>query len=109
MGIILKKKESNKSRYYKLVKSTIKNIYDKNRYNPFNQAYSLHSNKFTSRRTSTKLFFDENNNSGITWKFYLLQKLEPSQNDFNWKIELYNFINKETFPNQYIFQNRIFF
>ena len=109
MGIILKKKESNKSRYYKLVKSTIKNIYDKNRYNPFNQAYSLHSNKFTSRRTSTKLFFDENNNSGITWKFYLLQKLEPLTNDFNWKIELYNFINKETFPNQYIFQNRIFY
>ena len=109
MGIILKKKESNKSKYYKLVKSTIKNIYDKNRYNPFNQAYSLHSNKFASRRTSTKLFFDESNNNGITWKFYLLQKLEPSPNDLNWKIELYNFINTQNFPNQYIFQNRIFF
>ena len=109
-GLCFKKKETTDSKYYKLVKVSIKKIYDKNRYNPFNQAYSLLSNKFNLRRTSTKIIFKDSNNS-ITWKYYLLQKLESSsnENENSWKNSLYDFINKESFSNQYIFQNRIFF
>ena len=112
MGIFIKNKENKdsnlKKAYYKLLQKTIKKVYDKNHYNTFNLAYSLHSNKFATRRTSTKLFFDENRND-IVWKDYLLQKLEPSPNDLEWKQSLYNFISKDPFSNHYIFQNRIFF
>ena len=112
MRIFIKNKENKdsnlKKAYYKLLQKTIKKVYDKNHYNTFNLAYSLHSNKFATRRTSTKLFFDENRND-IVWKDYLLQKLEPSPNDLEWKQSLYNFISKDPFSNHYIFQNRIFF
>ena len=108
VGICSKKKETKDSKYFKLVKVTIKNFYDKNLYNPFNQAYSLLSNKFSFRRTSTKILYSDSHNN-ITWKYYLLQKLESLSNEYTWKNDLYNFINKESFPNQYIFQNRIFF
>ena len=109
MGIFFKKEESYKTKYYKLLKKSIKNLYDKNRYNTFNQAYSLHLNKFAQRRNSTKLFFDEIINMDISWKYFLLQKLQDSFNNEAWKKSLYNFVNKEQFPYQYIFQNRIFF
>ncbi len=45
MGICFKKKETANSKYYKIIQATIKNLYDKNHYNPFNQAYNLISNK----------------------------------------------------------------
>ena len=108
MGICFKKKETANSKYYKIIQATIKNLYDKNHYNPFNQTYSLISNKFSFRRTSTKVLYHDSNNN-ITWKYYLLQKLELFSNEYTWKSDLYNFVNKESFPNQYIFQNRIFF
>ena len=109
-GLCFKKKETTHSKYYKLVKVSIKKVYDKNRFNPFNQAYSLLSNKFNLRRPSTKILYSDSNNY-ITWKYYLLQKLESSlnENEISWQNSLYNFVNKESFPNQYIFQNRIFF
>ena len=109
MGICLKKKDNNKSSYYKDLRYTIKKFYDKNHYNSFNLAYSLHTNKFATRRTSTKLFYDDSNNNDIIWKDYLLQKFEPSPKDLDWKKSFYNFISKEPFSNQYMFQNKIFF
>ena len=109
MGICLKKKDNNKSLYYKDLRCTIKKFYDKNHYNSFNLAYSLHTNKFATRRTSTKLFYDDSNNNDIIWKDYLLQKFEPSIKDLEWKKSFYNFISKEPFSNQYMFQNKIFF
>ena len=108
MGIFFKKKESDKSKYFNLIQSTTKKLYDKNRYNTFNQAYSLLVNRFTTRRTSSKLFLDQNSNE-ITWKDYLLLKLETSPNGLSWKKTLYNFIMKEPFNTQYIFQNKIFY
>ena len=108
MGIFFKKEESYKTKYYKLLKKSIKNLYDKNRYNTFNQAYSLHLNKFAQRRNITKLFFDEIINMDISWKYFLLQKLQDSFNNEAWKKSLYNFVNKEQFPYQYIFQNHKF-
>ena len=109
MGNMLNKKKTKKQQYYILLQNIIKKTYDQNRYNTFNQAYSLHSNRFNARRQSTKLFFDEKNENNIDWKYYLLQRMEPSQNEFNWKESFYNYINNENFSNQYIFQNRIFF
>ena len=109
MGNKLNKKKTKKQQYYILLQNTIKKTYDKNRYNSFNQAYSLHSNKFNARRQSTKLFFDENSENNIDWKYYLLQRLEPSPNEHNWRKSFYNYLTKENFSNQYIYQNRIFF
>lgn len=109
MGTCLRKKETNKKKYFDLLQKTIKKNYDKNHYNTFNLAYSLHINKFTKRRNSTRLFYDNSNSSDITWKDYLLQKLEPSPIDLNWKKSLFNFVSKEPFLNQYFFQNKIFF
>ena len=109
MGICLKKKDNTKASYYKELRSTIKKFYDKNHYNSFNIAYSLHTNRFATRRTSTKFFYDASNTNDVIWKDYLLQKYEPLPSDPDWKKSFYDFINKESFSNQYIFQNKIFF
>jgi len=100
--------EKTKKEYYNLLQKTIKQIYDKNRYNKFNQGYSLLINKFTTRRQSTKIFLNQQYDN-IDWKLYLLEKLEPSPNDEPWKRNLYNFVNVNNFSNQYIYQNSIFF
>ena len=63
MGICFKKKETANSKYYKIIQATIKNLYDKNHYNPFNQAYSLISNKFSFGHTSTKVLYHDSNNN----------------------------------------------
>ena len=97
-----------KKEYYNLLQNTLKQIYDKNRYNIFNQGYSLIMNKFTTRRQSTRTFLDQEYNS-VDWKFYLLEKLEPSPIDESWKQNLYTFVVRENFSNQFKYQNRIFF
>ena len=97
-----------KNQYYNLLQKTIKQIYDKNRFSKFNQGYSLLVNKFTARRQSTKIFLDQNYEN-IDWKTYLLENFEPSPNAELWKKNLYNFVMKENFSNQYMYQNRIFF
>ena len=97
-----------KNQYYNLLQKTIKQIYDKNRFSKFNQGYSLLVNKFTARRQSTKIFLDQHYEN-IDWKTYLLENFEPSPNAELWKKNLYNFVMKENFSNQYMYQNRIFF
>ena len=100
--------EKTKKEYYNLLQKTFKQIYDKNRYSKFNQGYSLLINKFTTRRQSTKIFLDKQHEN-IDWKIYLLDNLEPSPNDEQWKKNLYFFVKRDNFPNQYMYQNRIFF
>ena len=109
MGIFFSKKKPPKSKYYNLLGKSMKNIYYKNRYNTFNLAYSLHLNKFTQKRNSTKLFYNKNINNDIYWKSFILTNLEASFSNYSWEKSLYNFIYREKFPNEYIFQNRIFF
>ena len=109
MGIFFSNKTPPKFEYYNLLGKSMKNIYYKNRYNAFNLAYSLHLNKFTQRRNSTKLYYNRNFNNGIYWKTFLLTNLEVSFSNYSWEKSLYNFIYSEKFPNEYIFQNRIFF
>ncbi len=92
--------------YYKLLQNSIKKIYDNNRYSAYNQAYSLEIKEFLTNRQSIKLLIDGGRD--INWKDYLLEKMEPNQKE-NWKLMFHDYINKENFPNQYIFQNRIFF
>ena len=99
--------EKTKNQYYNLLQKTIKQIYDKNRYSKFNQGYSLLINRFTTRRQSTKIFLDQQYEN-IDWKLYLLEQLEPLQKDDLWK-NLYNFVKRDNFANQYMYQNRIFF
>ena len=100
--------EKTKIQYYNLLQKTIKQIYDKNRYSKFNKGYSLLINKFAARRQSTKIFLDQQYEN-VDWKLYLLENLEPSPNDELWKKNLYNFVMKGNFPNQYMYQNSIFF
>ena len=98
-----------KKQYYKFLNSTIKQFYERNHYNRFNQGYSLLINRFTSRRQSTRILMDEDADYDINWKNYLLEKLENDPNEQNWKRSLYNIIKKETFIKQYYFQNKSFF
>ena len=98
-----------KKQYYKLLNNTIKQFYERNHYNRFNQGYSLLINRFTSRRQSTRILMDEDADYDINWKNYLLEKLENDPNEQIWKRSLYNIIKKETFIKQYYFQNKSFF
>ena len=110
MGNIFHKKRNDKHEYYILLQIEKKKLYDKNRYSTFNQAYSLQTTKFNTRRQSTKLFMNENNEIDFNWKNYLLEKFSPNPNDnLRWKFSFYDYIINENFPNQYIFQNKIFF
>ena len=100
-----------KSSYYQLLDKELKKKYEKNRYDLFNQNYSLFSKDFKKCYVNQKIPNTEAARQYIPWKLYLLIGLKRSEeeNNYPWAQNLYNSFINDTFPEQVKFQNMFFY
>ena len=96
-----------KTSYYNSLNKNLKKIYDKNHFNLFNQAYSLHKKTFT--KLSNKIKNQPLASSFINWKDYLYSELDKLKNRYQWSLNLIEYIEIEQFSNQLKYQNLFFF
>ena len=98
---------SKKSSYYNLVQKVLKEEYDQNYTSEFNKTFGVKKNKFIKKRKIVK-YIKRDVKDFPDWKTYLLTKLDTYDNH-SWKSLLFNDINNSSYPEQYLFQNKMFF
>ena len=107
MGSCCSKKNLVKTEYYKILRKKMKLSIDS--IFPDNINYIVKKKKFDKTRENNEIIRDSDN----LWKTYLLDNISESIFDFNdnknWKVSLYKFIEENKFYNQYLFQNGIFY
>ena len=102
-----------KNSYYDLINKTLKQRYDKNRKDIFNQNYSLFPKDFEKCYINQRILLSRLAKSFIPWKSYLLRGLNNlitgKENEYLWVRPLYEYISNESFPEQTRFQNLFFY
>ena len=96
-----------KTSYYNSLSKSFKKIYDKNHFNIFNQAYSLHVKTFSKLNNRIKI--QPLTYSFITWKDYLYSELDKLRGRYQWSENLIGYLQIEQFANQLKYQNLFFF
>ena len=100
-----------KESYYTLMEKTLKDRYDKNRKDRFNQSYSLFAKDFQKCYINQKIVVTKLAHYFIPWKSYLMKAVNnlANINGYLWAHDLYNYISNESFPEQTKFQNMFFY
>ena len=100
-----------KESYYTLMEKTLKDRYDKNRKDIFNQSYSLFAKDFQKCYINQKIVVTKLAHYFIPWKSYLMKAVNnlANINGYLWAHDLYNYISNESFPEQTKFQNMFFY
>jgi len=100
-----------KTSYYELLSKDLKNRYDSNRCDLFNQNYSLFKKDFEKSYINQKIVSTPIARNFIPWKSYLLHYLRylSNENGYLWAHSLYEIIFTENFPEQIKFQNLFFY
>jgi hypothetical protein len=91
-----------KDSYYELMNKTLKERYDKNRNDNFNQNYSLFSKDFQKSYINQRIIMTKNVHF-IPWKSYLMRGLDnflSKDNECLWVRPLLEYISNESFPDQ---------
>ena len=103
--------KSLKNSYYKLMGRTLKDRYKKNRFDKFNQNYSLFAKDFEKSYINQKIIHSKLANYYISWKSYLLNALNnmAKEEAYTWAGNLCETISNESFPNQTKYQNMFFY
>ena len=100
-----------KNSYYKLIGKTLKDRYKKNRFDKFNQNYSLFAKDFEKSYINQKIIHSKLAGYYISWKSYLLNALNnmAKEEAYTWADNLCESISNESFPNQTKYQNMFFY
>jgi hypothetical protein len=100
-----------KSSYYNLLSKNLKNRYDNNHYDLFNQNYALFKKDFEKSYINQRILSIPLAQNYISWKSYLLFHLRflENENGYIWAHSLYEIISSENFPEQIKFQNLFFY
>ena len=102
-----------KDSYYDLINRTLKERYDKNRNDIFNQNYSLFPKDFEKCYINQRVLVSKLAKNFISWKSYLMRGLNnlisEKENEYLWVRPLYNYISNESFPEQTRYQNLFFY
>ena len=100
-----------KNSYYKLIGKTLKDRYKKNRFDKFNQNYSLFAKDFEKSYINQKIIHSKLASYYISWKSYLLNALNnmAKEEAYTWADNLCESISNESFPNQTKYQNMFFY
>ena len=100
-----------KSSYYNLLSKNLKNRYDNNHYDLFNQNYALFKKDFDKSYINQRILAIPLAQSYISWKSYLLYHLRylEKENGYIWAHSLYEILSSENFPEQVKFQNLFFY
>ena len=100
-----------KESYYDLMDKTLKDRYDKNRKDIFNQSYSLFAKDFQKCYINQKIVVTKLAHYFIPWKSYLMKAINnlANTNGYLWAHDLYNYISNESFPEQTKYQNMFFY
>ena len=100
-----------KESYYTLMDKTLKDRYDKNRKDIFNQSYSLFAKDFQKCYINQRIVVTKLAHYFIPWKSYLMKAINnlANLNGYLWAHELYNYISNESFPEQTKYQNMFFY
>ena len=103
--------KSLKSSYYNLLSKNLKNRYDNNHYDLFNQNYALFKKDFDKSYINQRILAIPLAQSYISWKSYLLYHLRylEKENGYIWAHSLYEILSSENFPEQVKFQNLFFY
>jgi len=103
--------KSLKSSYYNLLSKNLKNRYDNNHYDLFNQNYALFKKDFDKSYINQRILAIPLAQSYISWKSYLLYHLRylEKENGYIWAHSLYEILSPENFPEQVKFQNLFFY
>ena len=103
--------EKLKRSYYETMARTLKDRYDKNRYDAFNQNYSLLSKDFERCYVNQRVTITTKNTNFIPWKSYLIRGLRAygEKNGYIWVKPLYKFVSSSSFPEQTKYQNMFFY
>ena len=103
--------KSLKSSYYNLLSKNLKNRYDNNHYDLFNQNYALFKKDFDKSYINQRILAIPLAQSYISWKSYLLYHLRylEKENGYLWAHSLYEILSSENFPEQVKFQNLFFY
>ena len=100
-----------KDSYYELMNKTLKERYDKNRNDNFNQNYSLFSKDFQKSYINQRIIMTKTVHF-IPWKSYLMRGLDnflSKDNECLWVRPLLDYISNESFPDQNKYQNLFFY
>ena len=100
-----------KESYYKIMNRTIKERYEKNKTDIFNQNYSLFPKDFQKCYINQKIIMTRLSHHFIPWKSYLMRGISnlANENGCLWAKNLYDFVSNESFPNQNKYQNMFFY
>ena len=100
-----------KKSYYKIMNRTIKERYEKNKTDIFNQNYSLFPKDFQKCYINQKIIMTRLSHHFIPWKSYLMRGISnlANENGCLWAKNLYDFVSNESFPNQNKYQNMFFY
>ena len=103
--------KSLKSSFYNLLSKNLKNRYDNNHYDLFNQNYALFKKDFEKSYINRRILSIPLAQSYISWKSYLLYHLRylEKENGYIWAHSLYEILSSENFPEQIKFQNLFFY
>jgi len=103
--------KSLKTSYYNLLSKNLKNRYDNNHYDLFNQNYALFKKDFDKSYINQRILAIPLAQSYISWKSYLLYHLRylEKENGYIWAHSLYEILSSENFPEQVKFQNLFFY
>ena len=103
--------KSLKNSYYKLMGRTLKDRYKKNRFDKFNQNYSLFAKDIKKSYINQKIIHSKLASYYISWKSYLLNALNnmAKEEAYTWAQNLCESISNESFPNQTKYQNMFFY
>ena len=100
-----------KESYYALLDRILKDRYDKNRKDIFNQSYSLFAKDFQKCYINQKIVATKLAHYFIPWKSYLMKAINnlANTNGYLWAYDLYNYISNESFQEQTKYQNMFFY
>lgn len=103
--------KSLKNSYFKLMGKTLKDRYKKNRFDKFNQNYSLFAKDFDKSYINQRIVHSRLASYYISWKSYLLNALNnmAKEEAYTWAGNLYESISNESFQNQTKYQNMFFY
>ena len=100
-----------KESYYTLMDKALKDRYDKNRKDIFNQSYSLFAKDFQKCYINQRIVVTKLAHYFIPWKSYLMKAINnlANINGYLWARDLYIYISNESFPEQTKYQNMFFY
>ena len=100
-----------KKTYCSLVNQTLKQRYNQNRTDLFNQGYSLFVKDFKKSYINLRITITENARQYIPWKSYLLRRIHQLSEvqGYIWAHNLFDYISNTSFPDQTKFQNLFFY